>query len=155
MKNLYLTIIVIFSISSRLIGQTDQIQLDKTKSVKESIKKEIPSLTKIEKIKNDDGEKFVYLKNQEIVLITVHSRDKNIDKYVEWYYSKNELFYSEQTWINSSTGEIINNEKFYLLNRQLIALQNTDQTFETKDSDKFKTLNAQLAEYGSSLINQN
>lgn len=155
MKKYYLIIFAIFSLIQGLIGQPDTLQLDKIDSLKINTLKNLPSFTKLVKVNNETGNRIVYLKNNDLKLITVYSKDNNIEKNVEWYFSDGELIYSEQKWIDLTTGKVINNEKIYVSNGHLIACEKTNGKFVDQDSDEFKDLDKRFAEYGEKLEKEN
>lgn len=154
MKNLYFIMLLIFAITQALFSQTVESQLTKLDSLKEVITQEIPGYSKLEKINKKTGHRLVYTKGHEIKLITVFSKDKDLDKNVSWYFANGELFYSEQKWTDSSTGSLVNNEKFYLTNGHLIAWIKTDNSFVNRDSEEFKDIDKKLVDYGKILITE-
>src|SRR5438045_7079970 len=76
---------------------------------------------KIEKYKEDIESRYVYSKDNEIQLITLKYTENNIEKNVAWYYSKGQLIYSEQTWVDVSTKKILDHQKFYLSDGHLVS----------------------------------
>jgi hypothetical protein len=155
MKNFYLITILFSTLTQGLSGQTIGFQLNKIDSLKEKIAIELPTYSKLEKISNKTGLRFIYTKDNELKLIIVFTVDNNIAKNVEWYFSNGELIYSEQKWIDNSTGKIINNEKFYLSDGHLIAWKYTDNNFVEKDSEEFKVMDKKIVNYGELLIKEN
>lgn len=118
--------------------------IDKTR---QEIKDNIATFRKVERVKNDSiGYRFVYFKDTELKLITILAKDGDIDKNVEWYFSKGQLIYTQQIWTNRTTGQILDNENFYLSNGQLIAWINADKTVDNT-SQEFKDTNTQLIAY--------
>ena len=133
-------------ITTEVLAQTDA-QLTSIDKIQLEIKNNIANFQKVEKFKNNNlGYRYVYLKDKEIQLITLLAKDGSIDKNVEWYFSKGQLIYSQQIWTDTTTGKIVDNEKFYLSNGQLIAWINGEKTIDNS-SQEFKDANNQLIAY--------
>ena len=123
--------------------------------LKENIKNNLSSLKMVEKYKDRFCYRNAYFNNNDLQLITVCFKDRQIDKNVEWYFIKGQLIYSEQTWTIREAKQVINNEKFYINDRHLIAWLKTDNKPVDKTSQEFKVFESKLVEYGDELIKDN
>jgi hypothetical protein len=133
-------------------AQTDSLQILEINKTKQEIKDSLPTYKMVEKDTDPGGGyRHAYILNNEVVLTIIYHRDGNIDKYVEWYFSKGELIFSEQTWTNATTEKIVDNEKFYLREGRLFAWIKKDDRFVDPDSKPFKNFDSGLEAYAIKL----
>jgi len=105
----------------------------------------------VEKIISEHGNKFVYLKDKELKLITVKAIEPTIEKNIEWYYVNGVLTYSETNWFDIQSKKLVKHEKQYLNNGHLIAWVNPENKLVDNASSEFKNLDAELNAYGVKL----
>lgn len=151
MKKFLTTIVTCLVLTHGVYSQTEKEQILKIDKAKLEIINNLNSYQKIEKYKDDISYKYVFLKDKELKLITLKTNDKNIEKRVSWYFVNEQLIFSEQIWINKESNEIINHEKFYTNNGNLIAWIKTDNTTEDTSSENFKYIDKELSAYAVKL----
>lgn len=127
------------------VGRTDTIDIHK--AVQE-IKANKGKYQEVEKVHTVTDDKYVYLKGNETKLITIKTLYNGIEKHVSWFYSNGQLIYTEQLGIDPASKKIVDNEKCYLRNGQLIAWVNTDNKLVDNSSSDFKTLESSLNKFG-------
>jgi hypothetical protein len=155
MKNYFFAILIGIALIISACAKSDQQLMLSIDNVRIGIKNNIASLTKVEKFKDSTGYRYAYFKEKDLQLITVYFKDQNIDKNVEWYFSNGKLIYSEQTWINTELGQIVDNEKYYLDDNRLIAWVKTDKSLVDKTSHEFIEVDSKLPVYGEKLQKDN
>jgi hypothetical protein len=106
------------------------------------------TLKKVEKINSKDGNRFVFLKDKDLKLITVKALEPTIEKNVEWYYVNGQLAYCETNWLDMKTKNNIFNEKCYLHNGHLVSWTNSRDKTIDPSSDEFKKMDTDLVAYG-------
>ena len=153
MKQSLFAIVFTFALFQGAIAQTDQ-EITSIDEASRNIRNNLTNLQKIEKPKNSEGSTSVYVGDNEIKLIVVSENDAEMIKTVEWYFSKGELIYSEQKWIDAKTGKIFDFEKFYLVKGHLINWQKSDSPVNAK-STEFEDMETQLIMYATKLKKEN
>ena len=151
MKNYFFFLLACF-VFTKSFAQTDSIQIVIINKTKQEIKDSVPSYQMLEKATDPSGGyRHAYLKNGTVALTVIYHRDGYIDKNVEWYFSDGKLIYSEQIWTNVKTGEIVDDEKFYLRDGRLFAWIKTNSKFVDKESRQFKNFDSGLEAYAIKL----
>ena len=145
MKTKLLTILIILVATFFCRAQTEINNIDNSV---QDIKNELSTYKKIEKINSIDGTRFVFVRDNDLKVITVKALEPTTEKNVEWYYVDGQLIYCETNWLDTKTKNNIFNEKHYLHNGHLIAWTNSrDKTIEPA-SDEFKKMDTELVAYG-------
>ena len=104
------------------------------------------SFEKIEKMNSNIGARFVYIKDEDVQIITVTAKGK-IEKQVEWFYKKGILLYTETNWSDSASLKPLFKEKTYHNNGTMIAWLDNENSFVDSSSPKFKKLEKELNTY--------
>jgi len=165
MKNFFLLFFLLFSqvcfsqthenqypfVDLIAIEQDTAATLMNIDKLKDQIKSKIQEYQKIEKFKDNTGSRYLFVKDNQLQMVTVSFKENNIDKNVEWYFSDGQLIYSEQVWKESDKK--INQEKFYLNNNHLIGWLK-DGKKVSKRSSEFQTTEGDLVAYGVKLKNE-
>lgn len=147
---IFLTCIALtFSVYAQTEKQTIA-DIDKTIT---DIKSKTSTFQKIEKVNTPEGYRFIFLKGNELQLITVRQIENNLEKNVEWYYVNGALVYAETVWLDNKTKKIVKNEKQYLDNGHLIAWINPEGKLVDNNSSEFKTVDTELSAYGIKIKN--
>lgn len=149
MKKIFFSILSLV-LTHGVFAQMNKQQIADIDKARQEIKSHIADLNKIEKSKKENGYRNIYTKDKELILTTVYFKDQNINKNVEWYFSKGQLIYSEQIWKDDKTEKIIDNQKSYLVNGQLMAWIKMD-SIVNNNSQEFKDLGTQLVAYALKL----
>jgi hypothetical protein len=139
MKNKFFYILLGTILMHGVFAQANKQQLSNIEIKQQEIKNNIESFQKIVEIKDSSQYRYVFMKDKKPQLITVHVEDHNIGKYVEWFFYNGHVIYAEQIWINNSTGDIIDNEKLYADNSELIAWIKTDNETVDTTSEEFES----------------
>jgi hypothetical protein len=155
MKKSSIAILIGFAFTLMACTSAEKKQMLSIDNTKENIKNSIGTFTKVEKFKDETGNRYAYFKDSVLQLITVYYKEKNVDKNVEWYFSNDQLIYAEQKWTESETGKIVNNEKFYLSGGHLIVWIKTDNTKVDPSSQNFKYFDNKLGVYAEKLKQDN
>jgi hypothetical protein len=145
MKRIIVAIIVGLLCIQGMFAQTEK-QISAIDKQWQKIKSNISSFTKEVKVENNTGYRFVYSKDKELQMITVSYKDQDVDKKVFWYFVNGKMIYSEQTWTNTSTGKIVDNEKFYFDNERLFAWIKDNKSIDTASND-FKKADNEFVSY--------
>ena len=160
MKKLLFGIVMILLLNQVAISQvllkSDKEQIADIDQMRQEIKSNLSSYLKTENINDSSGYRYVYRKDKELKLIMIEYKDrrdqgKYIDKKVVWYFSNGHLIYSEQTWTDIATGELVDNQKFYLNEQHLIAWFKFESGAVENTSQEFIDLAAELVPYGEKL----
>lgn len=114
------------------------------------IRNNLPSYQKTQVVADKENARNVFKKKNEIILITVKSIDKNIEKKVSWYYDNGKLIFCEQIWLDNSSYVLVDHEKFYIDNGRLISWVK-DNTPIDYTSDDFRKIDNWLATYADKL----
>ncbi|WP_317897383.1 hypothetical protein [Aurantibacillus circumpalustris] len=117
------------------------------------IKDELDSFDKIEKINSEVGTRCVYLKDGDVQLITVLLKGR-IEKYVEWFYKKGLLIYTETRWNDEASLKPLFIEKTYHNNGIMIAWLDSENSFVDSSSPRFKSLEKELNSYAVKIRNE-
>jgi hypothetical protein len=145
MKRIIVAIIVGFLFVQGISAQTEK-QISAVDKQWQKIKSNISSFHKEVKVENSTGYRYVYSKGKELQMITVMSKEKDIDKNVFWYFVNGKMIYSEQTWTDVYTGKIVDNEKFYFDNERLFAWIKDSKFVDTASND-FKNADNEFVSY--------
>jgi hypothetical protein len=145
MKRTIVAIIIGFLCMQGMSAQTEK-QISAIDKQWQKIKSNINSFTKEVKVENNTGYRYVYSKGKEMQMITVSYKDQDVDKKVFWYFVNDKMIYSEQTWTNTTTGKIVDNEKFYFDNERLFACIKDSKFVDTASND-FKKADSELVSY--------
>ena len=113
----------------------------------QDIKNKLNTYKKVEKINSQDGSRFVFLKDNELKLITVKALEPNTEKKVEWYYVNGQIAFTETNWFDTKTKNNIYNEKCYFSNGHLIAWVNPQNKLVDNSSNEFKKMDTDLSAY--------
>ncbi len=146
MKQIILLIIASFVLTHGSFTQTENQQVFDINQEVQKIKNNIQEFEKIEKFKDSTGYRYVYLKDNEVQIISVLFIDENIHKKVEWYFSNGELIYSEKIWTNIDSNIVIENELCYLGGRKLILWTKGNDVVDDT-SKEFKDFESELITY--------
>jgi hypothetical protein len=154
MKARLLILFTIISICT--FSQTESAKMSTIDKTRNSIKSNIDKYTKTAATYDTSGYRYVYKDGNKVCMIMVDYRDMRvpgtyIDKKVEWYFSNDQLIYSQQVWVDLKTNEIVDNEKFYLNNNHLFSWIQTDNTAADTTSPQFKYLDSQFSAYSKHL----
>lgn len=153
MKTIF-TLLIFLGCTFSISAQTQKQSIADIDNSINGIKKEINSYQKIEKINNSDGNRFVFLKDKELKLITVKALETKLEKNVEWYYLNGQLAYCETNWVDTKTKAIVFHEKYYLNNCHLIAWFDSKNNLVDNSSAEFKKLGIDLVAYGEKIKNE-
>ena len=145
MKRIIVAIIVGFLFVQGISAQTEK-QISAIDKQWQKIKSNISSFHKDVKVEDNSGYRYVYSKGKELQMITVMSKEKDIDKNVFWYFVNGKMIYSEQTWTDVYTGKIVDNEKFYFDNERLFAWIKDSKFVDTASND-FKNADNEFVSY--------
>ena len=148
MKHTSVLIFFTFLLTNQLFSQAEKPDTSDIHATILDTRRNIAQYKKVEKVHTPTDEKFVYKDGEEIKLITIRTTDKGIEKNVAWFYSKGQLIYTEQYWLDPVTAKITDNEKFYLHKGQLIAWVNTENKLVDNSSSEFRTLESSLNKFG-------
>ena len=151
MKKAVFLIFTSLVLTQGIFAQADKQKIAGIEKTRMEIRKNITTLRKIEKSKDIHGYRDIYLKGKELQLTIVDYKDQDTDKYVEWYFSGGKLIYSEELWTNIKTSKIVNDQKYYFENDQMIAWIKKDDKMVDPKSKEFKILSQQLVIYSGSL----
>jgi hypothetical protein len=160
MKKLLFGIIMILLLNqiavSQVLLKSDKEKIADIDQMRQEIKSNLNSYRKTENINDSNGYRYVFRKDKELKLIMIEYKDKRdqgkyIDKKVVWYFSNGHLIYSEQTWIDIATGELVDNQKFYLDDQYLIAWFKLENGAVESTSKEFIDIAAELVPYGEKL----
>jgi hypothetical protein len=100
-------------------AQSEEMTITEIEKQKSDIFNNLNNYRKTEDETDSLGYWRVYRQGNDLRAIMMEVRDNYdsaapIDKKVEWLFSNNHLLYAEQTWTNVKTGEVIDNQKFYI-----------------------------------------
>ena len=151
MKKYILTALISFAIIQVVYSKTETEKIANIEKATKEIQNNLGKYLKDEQVKDSTGNRYVYKDGNELKLITVYYRDTDANKNVEWYFSNGEFIYTQTIWTDKTTNKVINSEKCYLKDGQLIAWKNNDKLLDTSSLD-FKSTEAALLAYGKKLI---
>jgi hypothetical protein len=151
MKKYILTALASFAIIQGVYSQTETEKIANIEKATKETQNNLGKYLKDEQVKDSTGNRYVYKEGNELKLITVYYRDTDANKNVEWYFSNGEFIYTQTIWTDKTTNKVINSEKCYLKDGQLIAWINNDKLLDTTSLD-FKSTEAALLAYGKKLI---
>ena len=159
MKKIILIILTGFVIVQNAYSQQEYViseteQLMDIQRMREEIKNNLSTYKKVKEMKDSAGfYSYIFYKDKELkakMISTFDPRD-GLKKKVEWYFANGELIHTEQTWREQKSNTLIDNQKFYLGNNQLISWTKMDRPVD-KNSKEFKENGKELVEYGKKLI---
>lgn len=168
MKNILMFLVIFLSIKNthsqnERHNETSLIQTDTLKyitdveNIRTEIKNSINSYKKIEKLNDTTGYNCAFFKGNELKVIMKRAIDKRdnryVDKKIEWYFFNNQLIFSKQTWFDIVTNKLIDDEKIYLKNEELVAFIKFDKVI-TSSSQEFRNINNQLPTIIAKLKNE-
>ncbi len=150
MKKYFFVIFAFIATGSGVFAQSNNNQIAAIDKTKEEIKSNLANFQLIDSGKTASGSVFAYSKDKQLQFVTINVLDKeqHITKHIEWYFLGGHLIYSEQLWTNSSTGEVINNEKFYVSDSHLIDWIKTGKDHVDPAADAFKKMAEMILAYG-------
>jgi hypothetical protein len=151
MKTLFLTAITAFFMFQAAYSQTEKEQINAIDNAKMAIDNNIGSYQRTETYNDGGNSKCVFKNGNQLKMVTIDIKDKNIDKKVEWYFANGGLIYSQQVWTNIRTGKIIDNEKTYVNNNQALSWIKNDNVSVGHSSEEFIDMNASLMAYAAQL----
>ena len=151
MKKYILILVTIFAIAQGAFAQVDKQQLLDIEKISRVIDNSMDSYQKVGKSSSDDSYKYSYKQGNDLKLTIVFQKEGDIDKYVEWYFSDGKLVFSHQTWTNSKTKAVVDDEKFYLSGGNLIAWTKSAQFVDSKSAE-FKKTASEIQNYGAEMI---
>ena len=131
MKKIILSIFILSYLTPCVFAQTENVELKTIEKTVEGINTNLNSFQKIEKQNDSIANEYVFIKDKEVQLITIKTREQNIEKNVAWYYLSGALIYGEQKWLDIKSNAIVDHEKFFLTNGHLIAWINTENNAVT------------------------
>lgn len=117
-------LIMIFIVKSLLfygIFFQSEDRISNIDKARQEIDAVLESCYKIEKQNDSLGTRYIYVKDNELQLITFEYKDKKIYKKTEWYFQKGQLIFSEQIVKNNLTNKLADDQKFYVNNNHLLA----------------------------------
>jgi hypothetical protein len=103
-----------------LLAQNEE-QIREIDVIRQETDKNLDNYEKEEKVNDSTSNKYVYTLDKELKLITVEVNEQGINKKVRWYFEKGKFIFSEQIWKNISSAKLIDDEKFYVNNNNLVA----------------------------------
>ncbi len=151
MKKYLITLVLGCIIMQGLFAQSENqkiIEIDKTKL---EIRNNISTLHKVVEVQDSAGYRYSYYNANGLTLISIYYKDKNIDKYVDWYFSNGQMIYTELTWTDNVTNKLIDNEKFYLSDGHMINWLKSGTKPVDITSKEFKQMDTLLVAYGGEL----
>lgn len=89
--------------------------------IRQETDKNLDNYEKEEKVNDSTSNKYVYTLDKELKLITVEVNEQGLNKKVRWYFEKGKFIFCEQIWKNIASDKLIDDEKFYVNNNNLVA----------------------------------
>lgn len=162
-KLLFGAIIILFLyqvVISQVILKPYKEQIADIDKKRQEIRNNISNYRQTQNHTDSNGYSYVYKQDTALKLIMIEYKDrrdtgKYIDKKVEWYFSNGHLIYSEQIWTDIATGKLVDNQKFYLDDRHMIAWIKFDNEAIDITSQEFIDIDAKVVLYGKKLMEKN
>lgn len=153
----HLTFILCLTLTNWAFCQTSSSQIATINKACRDIDNHLDAYQKIKQMDDSNGSRYEYMdKNGKLKLVTIEYKDRSAtgeytDKKVRWYFSNDVMIYSQQVWTNIPSHKIVDNEKFYMHNKNMIAWIKSDGKSVDKQSTQFKDGDAKLYAYGAKL----
>ena len=151
MKQIISLITLFILFSNGILAQSTEKDLERIKVTIDQIDNEKSTYKLIEQFKNSEGSRYSYVKNGELKKVSINTQHENLNKKVDWYFDNGKIIYSEQKWVDSE-NKIVNNEKIFLSENQIIAWIKTDGRKVDKESQEFIDAELKLIDYANSLM---
>jgi hypothetical protein len=147
-----ISFIVLFTIfSNGMLGQSTEKDLERIKVTIDKIDNEKSTYKLIEQFKNSEGSRYSYVENGELKKVSINTQHEDLNKKVDWYFDNGKIIYSEQKWLDSE-NKIVNNEKIFLSENQIVEWIKTDGQKVDKESQEFIDAELKLMGYANSLM---
>lgn len=150
MKQIISLLMLIAIFSNGMLAKSTENDLEKIKIAINKIDNEISSYEKIEQFKDSEASRYSYVENGELRKVSIDTKHEGLNKKVDWYFENGMLIYSEQKWIDSENN-IVNNERIFLNNNQIILWLKTDGKELDKKSHEFIDGEMKLIDYANTL----
>lgn len=161
MKTFFLTFVSIFLLYNTAYSQavldgvyvkSDEELIDNTDKLKRAIKANLGSYKKTEKSKDKTESRYIYRRDKELRLITIHSENKaqHLDYAKEYYFYNKHLILAEVTTTENTSNNILDNEKMYLDNDHLLIWFVNENKVDPA-SDKFKKAAKEVNDFAAQL----
>ena len=151
MKQIISLITLFILFSNGILAQSTEKDLERIKVTIDQIDNEKSTYKLIEQFKNSEGSRYSYVKNGELKKVSINTQHENLNKKVDWYFDNGKIIYSEQKWVDSE-NKVVNNEKIFLSENQIIAWIKTDGRKVDKESQEFIDAELKLIDYANSLM---
>lgn len=137
-------------------SQTRDILFQEIDSIVNSINNSSTTCTRTKTNEGSNGQDFWYREifqnsTNEIILLTLNNKDERGYQLVEYFYSGAQVIFIRQTHTDQNGNETI--EKFYLNNGQLEGWIEPTGELKDENSDSFKKVALELADYATELAN--
>jgi hypothetical protein len=135
-------------------SQTDNVLYQEIDSIVNSINRMSSSCVRTKTHEGSNGQDSWFREifqnsNDEIILLTLNNKDTKGYQFVEYYYSGRQVIFIKQTQTDKNENK--NTEQFYLYNGQLLRWIEPNGVFKNENSDSFKKISLELADYATSL----
>ena len=152
-----LALILCLITTNSVFCQTQSSRMTDIDKICREIDNNLNVYQKIKQMDDSNGSRYEYMdKNGKLKLVTIEYKDRSVtgeytDKKVRWYFSNDVMIYSQQVWTNIPSHKIVDNEKFYMNNNNMIAWIKSDGKSVDKQSTQFKDVDTKLYAYGAKL----
>ncbi len=142
-----------FSQDLELVSENPEAEIQMITIKVQEMKNAVNTYKKIIKINNADGHRILFLKGEELKIISLKSTESVLEKSVQWYFINGQLAFSEVTWTNVKTRELFSHDKLYFKNEHLIEWKSEEGAVDP-GSQKFKDLDKEMYQSAKTLKNE-